>query len=341
MFAFDPTTYTVRTLKLKALSKSTIDPRVTFIDENDKLVKLPIPTSICRRIRNRLNGVTKFTTFYPCEIAFVDDRIVSMDVPDGFEYNEWKNTGKWTSRLSNNCKIVPDFIDMEYDGQYVYEYECVVEQIEDSSFGKQLATVYDLYRFGELHGNDPQSLAALAYKDPATGTWTATTPITRASGGLLQLTGETERVDKKGEVISTATDLLRIDKNVFPNLRFVNYAARVISDHFGYNTVEPLGLPLLMIEHRTFNLGGLPTPVQATAPAPFSFTEGLAWMIGMFGQVKTLDQLIAVKQSVKMLLSKGNTSLKSTGNKDDDGVDTKDLIDSIRTSFDAAPLIKF
>lgn len=342
MFPFNSTAYTVRTLKLKAISKSTIDPRVTFVDELENTVKMPVPVSIARRIKNRLKNVTRFTTFYPCEIAFIDNRIVAMDVPDGKEYHSWKADGKWISRLAVNSPVIPTLdASWQYDGQYVYKFTGAVEPIADTSFGKRVAEVYNLYAFGEKGGRDSLSMSALCFLNPTTGQWAVSSPVTRSSGGLLQLTGDVEEFSADSEFAGTTRDLQRVDRNVYPNLRFVTYAARVISEQFGFQSIEPLGLPLLMIEHRTFNLGGMPTPVQATSPAPFRFTEGLAWMIGMFGQVTTLDQLIAVKSSMKMFLTKGNTNRTSEATKDDGEIDTKKLIDEVRAHLDCAPLIKF
>jgi hypothetical protein len=168
-----------------------------------------------------------------------------------------------------------------------------------------------------------------------------TSPVTRSSGDLLQLTGDVDEFNAADRFGSTSTDLFLMDLNVYPNLRFVNYAARALSDQFGFESIEPLGLPLLMIEHRTFNIGGLPIPVQTSSAAPFKFTHALAWLVGMFGQVQTLDQLIAVKSSIKMLLSKGHTRHTTEGTKNDDEVDTKTLIQRVRRTFESAALVSF
>lgn len=340
MFPFNASEYAVRYLKLKAISKSTIDPRVTFLDEHDQPVKMALPVSIARRVKNRLKNVTRFATFYPCAIGFMGDRIVSMDVPDGVEYKSWQQDGKWASRLTANCQVLGSLIGWLYDGQYVFQYEGAVEPIPDTVFGKRKATCYNLYQFGEKNGAASTELAGLAFRNPNTGAWTHTTPVTRSSGGLLQLTGGVEEFDSSAMFAGVARDVAKIDRNIYPNLRFVTYAARTISSEFGFDLIEPLGLPLLMIEHRTFNLGGMPTPVQSSSPAPFEFTQGLAWMIGMFEKVTTLQQLLAVRSSMKMLLTKGNTNRNSETN-DDTEVDTKKLIDRVRATMKDAPLIDF
>lgn len=340
MFEFDASKYVVRSLRLKAISQSTIDPRVTFEDEVGLSVKMPVPTAIARRVKQKLK-VTKFHTTYPCEIGFYDGRIVSMDVPSADEYVIWKNDGVWESRLSKNHRVLHNLIgDWLYDGQYVYRYTEALTPIEPTNFGSRVVEAFNLYLFGELAGNDPKKHACLAYRNPDNNQWTITSPVTRQSGELFMLSGDSDAFDASSE-FGAASDLLLMDGLMFPNLRFVNYAARAISAQFDYAAIEPLGLPLLMIEHRTFNLGGLSVPVQASSPAPFKFTQALAWLIGMFGRVQTLDQLLAVKQSAKMLLTKGSTNRRSEGNKEVGEVDTKQLISSVRDTFASAPLIKF
>lgn len=340
MFQFKPQNFVVRRLNLKAISQSTIDPRVTFVDEGGQMVKLPVPTAIARRIKQRLK-VTRFNTSYPCEIAFYENRIVAMDAPTIDEYQIWKQSGTWETRLSKNARALNNLplADWQYDGQYVYRTTSNILPIAGSNFGHQSVECYNLYQFGEMAGDDTKGFACLCYLNPQTNKWVVTSPVTRSSGDLLMLTGDTDAFDASSEFGATS-DLLLMDRSRFPNLRFVNYAARAICGQFGYAAIEPLGLPLLMIEHRTFNLGSMSLPAQTSAQAPFKFTQALAWLIGLFGQATTLDQLLAVKQSTKMLLTKGNTA-HATGTKSDEEVDTKKLIHQMRDKFDNVPLISF
>lgn len=332
MFKFNAALYNIKQVQLKAISKSTIEPRITFVDENGTEFKMALPVAVARRIKNRLNGISKFVSYYPAAVGLYDNRIVAVDVPDGQEYKVYRDTGEWKSKLFKNSEVL-DVLDSSwsYDGQYVYKHDGPVEQLGDTMFGFQGVQVYNLYSFGETKGDDLGKMACLAYWNRRAKQWAVTIPVTKSSGSFLQLTGDADEFHRNDTFAAVGSELARMDRNVFPNLRFVNYAAKSISNTFSYETIEPLGLPLLMIEHRTFNLGSLTTPVQASSPALFKFTEALAWMIGLNGQVQNMDQLLAVKGTIKMLLTKGNTYNGANEGEAAQGKTTKQMIEETRS----------
>ena len=127
---------------------------------------------------------------------------------------------------------------------------------------------------------------------------------------------------------------------MFVNVRFVNYASRALSARFGFESIEPLGLPLLMIEHRTFNVGGLDLSVQMSSPAPIRFTHAVAWLIRLFTKVESLEDMIAIKQAFKMLLTKGNTNEQMMG-VEKKAVDTKGVIQLLRDKMESAAIVNF
>ncbi|MNC43744.1 hypothetical protein D3C75_926200 [compost metagenome] len=184
-------------------------------------------------------------------------------------------------------------------------------------------------------------MACLAYRK-ADGSYQVTCPVTRASGGFLQLTGDVDQFNANDQFVdnSVSSELALMDHNHIVNLKFVNYAAKRVTDCFGFEAAEPLGLPLLMIEHRTMSIVSLPQSVQQSSPAPFKFTQGVAWIIGLFGRVTTIEQLMIVKSIMKMLLSKGNTKVEVHG-QDDDELSMKQKVEKLRATFEGAPLIRF
>lgn len=344
MFQFDNTKFRVESCTIRSLSKATIDPSITYTDSKKNVVKKKVPVSIARIVRNQLHGVTKFIEEYPCMIAFVDDRIVSLSVPIGADYKMWKDTGDWISVLESREEIISKLgTDWHWDGQYAYQFTNEVEQLGDTNFGVAKVKAFNLFKLGESQADIVEHLAAFCFKNPTTGQWVKTTPMTRISGGFIQLSGDVEQFNKTDDFVEkdAAQELKKLDRSKFVNLRFVNYASQVLSNQFGYEAIEPLGIPLLMIEHRTFNLGGLATPVQMSSAAPLTYTQALAWMIGLYSKVKTLDDLIAVKSTLKMLLSKGNTNTWATQDSAGNGVNTKDVIATLRKKLESAPLISF
>lgn len=344
-FPFKKNTFKIEQIGLKALSKATIEPRITFINEKGELVKMAIPTSIARLIRNKLHGVTKFVEPYPACLAFVDGRIVSMDVAVGKDLKMFEEFGEWISVLEKRETLLAQVDDnWMWDGQYAYKYSGPASAIGESGFGSIPTRAMNMFRLGEEKTDLIEDLACLCYKHPETNEWIKTSPMTRHSGGFLQLTGDIGAFNARDQFIDTADQFDAVDNSLFVNLRFVNYAARVLSNRFGFESIEPLGLPLLMIEHRTFNVGGLALPIQMSSPAPLKFSRALAWMIGMYMQVRNLDDMIAVKQTFKMLLSKGNTNNRMMGVEDgnkNEEVPTKGVIALLRAKMESAPLIDF
>lgn len=343
MFAFKPQTIGYGYFKLKALSQSTIDPRVTFVDEAGNERKVPLPSSIARRLSQKVNKVSRFTVDFPCCVATLDGRVVSVDVPTAVEFANWRETKEWVSPIEKNVEVVKKLEGDEwmFDGQYAYRFDGVLNEIHGSNFGFQPVRAYNLYKMDVGQTLDEISLSCLAYKKNDLGEWQLTCPVTRASGGFLQLTGDVDTFNAGDQFVdnAVASSLTLMDNNHIVNLKFVNYAARRVSDCFGYPAAEPLGLPLLMIEHQTMSLINLPQSVQQTSPAPFKFTQGVAWLIGLFGQVQTIEQLMTMKATMKMLLTKGNTQVESHG--DDSEVPLKQKIENIRKAMAEAETIRF
>lgn len=344
MFKFDKSKFRVEFCSLLSLSKATIDPKVTFMDSNGVKQKVSIPVSVARIVRARLHNVSKFASGYPCCFGFVDDKIVAMDVAVGAAYKMFKLTDEWISCIEAKAACLQAIEgDWMWDGQYVYRYVGDVNRLGDTNFGAQEVRCYNLFKLGEEAADIIETRSCLAYRNAQTDEWIITAPVTRKSGGFLQITGDTDKFDKqKDSFIDADTEFARMNTMIFPNLRFVNYAAKVLTNRFGYDSIEPLGLPILMIEHQTFNVGGIPTEMQAASPAPFNFMDGLAWMIGMHRQVSNLEDLMAVKSTLKMLLTKGNTNQRLMGEQTDGSESsTKEQIAAVRAAASSAPLIKF
>ncbi len=331
---------------LRSISQSTIDPRVVFVGEGGVDVKLPVPVSIARRMKQKLNNVTRFSVEFPCCIAFLDGKIVAMDVPQQRAYIDWKDTKAWVSPIEKNMNVLKRLQgDWMFDGQYAYQHSEPLQHAVGTSFGHQPMSTYNLYKMDLEVTLEAVSLAGLAYSHPNQNKWTVTCPVTRSSTSFLQLTGDVERWsygDQHADVEDIAEQLDKIDRTMFVNLKFVNYTARRVSDLFGFEAAEPLGLPLIMSQHRTMNLTTLSQSVQQSSPAPFSFTTGLAWVIGLFDRVTTLEQLAEVKAIMKMLLTKGNTERTTPLSKEDDTeISMRERVERLRQRMTAAPLLDF
>lgn len=337
MFKFNRDKVHVRYCGLLSISKSTIDPRITVQLDGGEIAKYAVPAAVARSVSGRLNGVSRFADPYPACLVFVDDKLVSVDAAVGPNYQMYQALGEWISPIESRLSIVDvaGNVDWMFDGQYAYISVGDVERFGETNFGTQRYRAINLFKLNDERADLIENLAGVCYYNIITGEWVCTSPVTRHSGKFLQLTGDTDEFNKTDAFVEDEQGLERMNHLMFPNLRFVNYTSQLLSQQFGYDVLEPLGLPLLMIEHRTMNLGGLSLPVQISSHAPFKFLEALAWLVGLHSRVETIDHLIAIKSCVKMLITKGSTLSRGT----DSDVDTKQLIQQIRNRVESTPMI--
>lgn len=98
-----------------------------------------------------------------------------------------------------------------------------------------------------------------------------------------------------------------IDESLAVNLNFALKAGQEIGKKFGYEFVEPLQLPRLMIELHTVNLPNVPAEVKATYDIGLKFTHAMAWLLGMSRKTKEddLETYIMMRSLMKYLTKRG------------------------------------
>lgn len=288
---------TFRYGSLHSISQSTTDSaiRISFDGVESRL---SVPGSVSRTARIACKGATSFPTPVRACIAEVDGEIVAMEVVPADQMVEQDN---WVSVIERNVAM---FDGTGYwDGQYVYTFDETdipttdgfsvipptllwnLHHLSKTEFGCVLDRVLIQYRVGDVYSITP--------------------PIVRGRDGRIQLDLDTVgEGDTGGTIVNEFADLDRIR---FINLSFAVRASGVLSRAYGYAAVEPLSLPNLMVEHGTFNLGGIPRVTQLNSPIRMRFTEGLAWLIGTLRQAETLDQMKMSKSALKHLFGKGCT----------------------------------
>ena len=96
-----------------------------------------------------------------------------------------------------------------------------------------------------------------------------------------------------------------IDERLHVNISFALDVATRITDVFGYESIEALQLPELMILYRTVNLQKLPKAVKETGDCGMTFTHTLSWLCGLFRDPEQFDQMLNYRQILKYLTTKG------------------------------------
>ena len=328
-------TIRVEYMEVTKLSRATINCNITVrikgIDQ-----RFHLPSSIAYRLRKRTGDISTFAIAHPMCFAWIGDRIVGVDCPPPDQLEQARK-GEWRSVIETNIKNLTVDPESYFDGQYIYTLTADPEVIENNYGVLKVDYCYDMYHCNDMLW-DMKPRACFAYQ-AFPDQWVVTSPVTTAAGKMVQLFQDDAIISDP----AVYTAITSVDKYRFVNLRFVNYAAARLSNTFDYETIEPLGLPMLMIEHGTFNLGDITIAVQVVCPAPLSFSQTLAWMIGLYGRVESIEQFIALKETIKMLMTKGCTraSRITDGEDGEDTLHRSEVIDEARNFFDQQTLISF
>lgn len=325
----------VEYMQVTKLSRATINCNIT-VKVNGEDQRIHLPSSIAYRLRKLTGDISTFAVSHPMCFAWIGDRIVSVDCPTP-DVLEQARKGEWCSVIETNIRNFKVDSDAYFDGQYIYTLVSDPEVIEHNYGVLKVDYCYDMFHCNDmLWACKPRACFAYqAYPDQ----WVVTSPVTTAAGKMVQLFQD----DVINSNTAVYTAITAVDKYRFVNLRFVNYAAWRLSNVFDFETIEPLGLPMLMIEHGTFNLGDITQAVQVVCPAPLSFSQALAWLIGLYSRVESIEQFISLKETIKMLMTKGCT--RSTHDSDaedgDNPIHRTEIIDDARKFFDQQTTIIF
>jgi hypothetical protein len=123
---------------------------------------------------------------------------------------------------------------------------------------------------------------------------------------LKKAVGVNDDDDASGDVdVKNSYSFDRIDETLSVNLNFALKAGNDIGKVFGYEHVEPLRLPQLMIELCTVNLPNIPVSVKATYDIGLKFTHTISWLLGMINKTQTLSDYIVMRSLLKHLTKKG------------------------------------
>ena len=143
----------------------------------------------------------------------------------------------------------------------------------------------------------------LVYCAP-TGETFVTPPIWNHLGqiGSKKLGDETSSGGTK-KVDNTLFD--HIDNDLSVNISFALDVAGRVSKRFGFECVEPLQLPELMVEYTTVNLKKLPPAVKQTGSCGIQFTHTLAWLFGLFRDTNNFTDMLEFRAILKYLTTKG------------------------------------
>lgn len=333
MIKFNPALLKTVHMQVKMVSGA-LGGSLTVLDEKrtkkagkEVFTRYKLPYHITRHFAKKYR-ITKYIKPVLSAVTFYEDHIVCLERHPlgnlGRETTEGlfgEVTWKSESEINSEKLIKPLTTGQDWyvDGSYVYHVsaEAIAKAKSLSSDKKFREVNVEAIKLSMLADKaDIEQRVCLAFY-PTHGKMALTPPIwkTLSNIGQRQLTakGDTRSEDEiesdssvtyiHGEGERTQFD--RVDDMLCVNLGFALKAGRVLSETFGYDSIEPLGLDDMMIQLKTVNLPCIANEVKQTFDTGLRFTIALAWLIGLTRRAETLDSYIALRTLLKHLTTKG------------------------------------
>lgn len=330
MIKFDQSKISFQIVLLKSITQA-LGGSIQVVDEEKSVGKkevmerITVPLAVARAFIMRHKKVTKYLKPVYTALVKYEDRIIAMErhpmgamgelVTEGLdgELIMWKpysqiNLERLVSPLLNNSKR-----EWFFDGRYVFSFEqSMIQNVlssgvpltNDGKFRKLIATTIDFQELSNADKLQPQERSCLAFvtKD---GDYSISPPIWKDIGSVGM--SKSENDEGLGGAVARGTNISFDDLNerMSVNLNFALKAGKEIGAMFGYEYVEPLQLPRLMIELHTVNLPNIPKQVKATYDIGLQFTHAMAWLLGMARKANNLDTYIMMRSLLKYLTKRG------------------------------------
>ncbi len=272
--------------------------------------------------------MTKYSKPVLSAVTFYENHVVCLERHPLGNLGKEKTEGlfgevNWTSDSEINVgkllKPLTTGKDWYIDGTYVYHVSKANLAAADdlSADGKFRQVKVEAIKLAAL-GDIPQveERVCLAFY-PSNGEMSLTPPIwktlTNIGARQLSVKGNNASIDEMADDASVRyvdneideTQFDQVDEKLCVNLGFALKAGRELSEVFGYDSIEPLGLDDMMIQLRTVNLPTIANEVKQTFDTGLRFTIAIAWLVGMTRRVETLDSYITLRSLLKYLTTKG------------------------------------
>lgn len=306
--------------------------------------RITVPLSVARSFIMRTKKVTRYLKPVLTAVVRYDNLVVALERHplglmgtleyEGFDGKPRRWEPDCERHLNDIVKPLLNRNDRQwyFDGRYAYampsnDVDNAIRTGEyltrDGRFRKVVVTAVDLQELSVFEKLEPTDRSCLAFVTTR-GTTAISPPIWKnlsdvggtvlkhvaASGKSAQreLDVDDDEEDDDDLVVADADRVYnfdRIDETVAVNLNFALKAGVEIGQTFGYDHVEPLQLPRLMIELHTVNLPNVPKTIKATYDVGIRFTHALAWLLGMSRKANTMETYLMMRSLMKYLTKRG------------------------------------
>jgi hypothetical protein len=314
MIKFDPSKVEFKKIKLKSVNSMAGSIQVVdeTITDKEKTYKMECHNSITRLFKNTYK-ITFFTVPFECAVMLYDGNIIALEKAT---FNERVHEGvsgtvEWTPTMERVYRTVQSLMRTEcewfFDGCYLYSFYDTLDNAvakgkylsATGNFRSLSAQSIHISYIGFTDNVYVEGRNCLAYV-ANNGQYSISTPVWKTLGGIGQ-----NKLKSNEDYIGLSTQFDNVDNNLMVNLQFAIVAGINLTKQFGYQSIEPLQLPRLMVQLRTVNLQQIPTEVKQTFDIGLSFSQAMAWLLGINRSVTTYDEMITLKKLFRYLSTNG------------------------------------
>lgn len=306
MIPFNSSEISFRCVMLKSISTARGGSLQLVDPVTNTLKRMPIPFAVARsfihsnfKISNFINPVEAVLVMYGEQVVWIERRVIVESQP----------VAVWSPKCQTNLEaLLPSLGDGSwlFDGRYVYQLTSNYKSIARSGLWmSREARSYDLSSGEDLVISNRM---CITYNSPA-GSVT-TPPI----WGTYMEEAVIEKED--GDSVFQFTNFDKVDDRLIVSLMFTIAAGKTVGSLFGYEAVECLQLPQMMLALKTVNLCNLPKEYKALSPAGMQFTHAFSWVMGLMHRNVTTSADLHKLQRLRALM-KQLTTTKGAFNKGD------------------------
>jgi hypothetical protein len=340
MIKFDPALLTIDVVQLKSVTTA-LGGSITVVDEvkstpgKEVTRRMKVPMAVTRHFLQHTHKRTKYLKPVYTALVKYGTLVVGMESHPLSSMGELISDGvfgptRWIPKCEANIKdVIKPLIEQSdrdwfFDGRYAYSFDggSTNEAVrngehltQDGSFRKVIANTLDLQNLSGVKQVKADERSCLAFVT-AQGAGVISPPIWKnlSEVGATQMSKAGATPDEDGEDDDDESSDVpnnikysfdKIDETLSVNLNFALKAGKEIGGTFGYDRVEALRLPQLMVELCTVNLPNIPASVKATYCIGLKFTHTICWLLGMSRSAHTLENYMVVRSLMKHLTKKG------------------------------------
>lgn len=324
MIKYDPSLMTIELVRIKSLSLA-LGGSITIIDEeksdDTKEVTKRVESGIAptRAFIQKHKKTTKYLIPVWTAIVRYDNKICALERHPLGTFGDVETEGLdgtmrvWEpdSQLNLDRYIHPlvnkPGKEWFFDGRYIYSFtndniDSIVRQApylsQSGNFRKINVMSIDTQKVMYADELQPVERTCVAYVS-STGEYSITPPIWKN----LDSVGGTKITED--ESVKMGFNFDSLNEYMAVNLNFALNAGKQIGEMFGYDRIEPLQLPRLMLDLHTINLPNIPKQIKSTYDIGMSFSNTFAWLLGLLREADTLESYIMMRSIMKYLTQKG------------------------------------